>query len=174
MLFAPYSLGFSWYRSSGMLQDELVVKVGRLRTQMRGKDAKQMVQSLLDELASATRATDTDQAVVERSVLLRFPPSSIGPVPEARTFADEISVQQAWWKLKTFRIVSQLVTVSLLAWLGMSELYEGKPTFGATPITDYLGLFAWGFGAEVSREAIVKATGNLGLVNGQSEKSSES
>lgn len=42
-------------------------------------------------------------------------------------------------------------------------MYLQQETFGATPFADYFYLLAWGFGAEASRDAIVKAVESWGL-----------
>jgi hypothetical protein len=41
---------------------------------------------------------------------------------------------------------------------GFNQLYVENPTFGANPWKDYFALLAWGFGAEASRESIIKIT----------------
>lgn len=71
------------------------------------------------------------------------------------------SSHDAQHSLNRFRVVSQTAAIALIAWLGMAEIYEQDATFGSQPISNYFGLFAWGFGAEVSRDAIVKALGDL-------------
>ncbi|MEL7314962.1 MAG: hypothetical protein AAFN08_08420, partial [Cyanobacteria bacterium J06559_3] len=57
----------------------------------------------------------------------------------------------------------QAVFVIFLAWLGMIELYAGNTTFGADPMRDYFALLAWGFGAELTRESVVRAAQDLGV-----------
>jgi len=64
-----------------------------------------------------------------------------------------------WW----FNQTSRCVAIIFLAWLGMIELYSGKPTFGAEPLRDYFALLAWGFGAELTRESVARTTQELGL-----------
>ena len=86
----------------------------------------------------------------------------IQPVPDVGKRGKQLAPEsEARQNLRLFRWVSQGAAIALIAWLGMAELYEKEATFGQTPISDYFGLFAWGFGAEVSRDAIVKALGDL-------------
>ena len=86
---------------------------------------------------------------------------SLPPVPGVGPAMEISPAVAARRKLIVFRWVSQLAMVGLISWIGMAELYEAEATFGAAPISDYLGLFIWGFGAEVSRDAIVKTLGDL-------------
>jgi len=72
-------------------------------------------------------------------------------------------VAQAARNLKWFNWVSRAIAITLLAWLGMNELYGSNPTFGADLLKDYFALLAWGFGAELTRESVVRATQDLGL-----------
>ena len=72
-------------------------------------------------------------------------------------------VEQAARKLRWFNLVSRVVAIALLAWLGMTELYGKNPIFGADPLRDYFAIIAWGFGAELTRESVLRATQDLGL-----------
>lgn len=85
------------------------------------------------------------------------------PGPSISSVFSPEQVTKAGQNLRIFRWVSRIVAISLLAWLGMTELYGSNPTFGADPLRDYLALLAWGFGAELTRESVVSATQNLGL-----------
>ncbi|MGF1517916.1 MAG: hypothetical protein ACFCVB_08940 [Nodosilinea sp.] len=59
--------------------------------------------------------------------------------------------------------ITRTVSILLLAGVGMVELYSNSSTFGAAPLRDYFALLAWGFGAEVTRESVAKATRGMGL-----------
>ena len=98
------------------------------------------------------------------------------PVPELQTLPSvpDISllnpadpVYQARANLQWFNHISRTVAIIFLAWLGMTELYANKPTFGADPMRDYFALLAWGFGAELTRESMVKASQDLGITLGR-------
>jgi hypothetical protein len=65
-------------------------------------------------------------------------------------------VQEARKRLRWFNWLSYAIAVGLLAGAGFGQLYVAKPTFGANSWSDYFALFAWGFGAEVTRDAITK------------------
>jgi hypothetical protein len=88
---------------------------------------------------------------------------NLPPGPAVSAVLSPEQVAKAGQNLRIFRWVSRIVAITLLAWLGMNELYGGNPTFGAEPLKDYLALLAWGFGAELTRESVVSATQNLGL-----------
>ncbi|GIK73287.1 MAG: hypothetical protein BroJett021_22750 [Chloroflexota bacterium] len=66
-------------------------------------------------------------------------------------------------RLRTLTLLSWAVALLLLCAAGFNQLYVTKATFGATPWTDYLGLFAWGFGVEVTRDAVVKMVQGWGI-----------
>jgi hypothetical protein len=70
-------------------------------------------------------------------------------------------------RLWLFVIVSFLVGWLLLAGAGFNELYVQKATFGANMFGDYLVLFAWGFGAEASRDAVTALVRGWGLPAGE-------
>jgi hypothetical protein len=50
--------------------------------------------------------------------------------------------------------------------LGSNELYEKIAAFGAVWLTDYLGLLAWGFGAEATRASVTSLVQGWGLMRG--------
>lgn len=85
----------------------------------------------------------------------------VGPVPTVGASGAFSWASTPQRNLALFRWATPLLTIGVIAWVGMAELYEKEATFGAAPISDYLGLFAWGFGAEVSRDALVKVLGDL-------------
>lgn len=58
-------------------------------------------------------------------------------------------------RLRWFYIFSYLIFMGVLAGTGFNQLYLTKPTFGSW--TDYIALLGWGFGAEATRSAAVKA-----------------
>ena len=61
--------------------------------------------------------------------------------------------QRLWW----FEMVGHAIAVSLLFATGFVKLYASNPIFGSNSTADYLALLAWGFGAEVTRDAIAEA-----------------
>ncbi len=74
----------------------------------------------------------------------------------------EGAAQAAHWRLRLFAWFGYATTVIFLAGAGFSELYLDQPTFGLNPVKDYLGLLAWGFGAEASREALTRVVREWG------------
>jgi hypothetical protein len=85
------------------------------------------------------------------------------PGPAISSVFHSKGVAQADRNLRWFNRVSRVVAIALLAWLGMTELYGSNATFGANPMRDYFALMAWGFGAELTRESVLRATQDLGL-----------
>jgi len=67
------------------------------------------------------------------------------------------------WRLRILTWLSWAVALLLLGAVGFNELYVTKATFGATPWADYLALFVWGFGVEVTRDAVVKMVQGWGI-----------
>jgi len=102
-----------------------------------------------------------DVEAIARNAMAQVQPQGLPLVPGVGFVATEQGVRSARSRLRLFRLVSQAVAILFLSWAGLSELYEGNPTFGASPIGDYLVLAAWGFGAEVTRDSIVKAVQEL-------------
>lgn len=106
-----------------------------------------------------TRSGSTEDSPDEQ--LMRLPPD-VNFKPKQSPIDPKKSAD-AQRNLRWFTQARNGVAIIFLAWLGMIELYSGKPTFGAEPLSDYFALLAWGFGAELTRESLVKATQNLGV-----------
>lgn len=70
-------------------------------------------------------------------------------------------------RLAVFAWGSVLLALLLLALVGFNELYAKNPTFGALWLTDYLGLLAWGFGAEATRASVTSLVQGWGVMKGQ-------
>ncbi len=66
-------------------------------------------------------------------------------------------------RLAVFAWGSVILALLLLALVGFSELYAKNPTFGAVWLTDYLGLLAWGFGAEATRASVTSLVQGWGV-----------
>ena len=92
-----------------------------------------------------------------------IPPTQLSPEPAISSAFQPKQVAQATQKLRWFNWVSRIVAITLLAWLGMTELYGSNAIFGADPLRDYFAVIAWGFGAELTRESVLRATQDLGL-----------
>ncbi|MEM9005495.1 MAG: hypothetical protein AAGE59_18475 [Cyanobacteria bacterium P01_F01_bin.86] len=145
-----------WESRSFALEDELNALNPNYEDKFQGwlKKTKAACQELEDLLAQQpSRDTSRSSQPVAVEPLSSVP--IVGPVME---ISPSVAARR---KLRLFRWASQLAMVGIISWIGMAELYETEATFGAAPISDYLGLFIWGFGAEVSRDAIVKALGDL-------------
>lgn len=63
-------------------------------------------------------------------------------------------------RLGLFYVASYLIVLTVLAGGGFRDLYVNRSTFGADRWSDYLGLLAWGFGAEATRSAVTKVVRN--------------
>ena len=122
--------------------------------------------ALEEEIANNTKEQDTSatRGMAGRSpgeVLNQVQPLTPGPSISSVFHSKEVA--QADRNLKWFNWVSRVVAIALLAWLGMTELYGSNATFGANPMRDYFAVMAWGFGAELTRESVLRATQDLGL-----------
>ena len=121
---------------------------------------KKQVETGIEDLLQAleqqttTEAASTSPLIIARGLDNTTPPHLLAPVPSARPLPDP--VQAARQRLRWFNWLSYAIAVGLLAGAGFGQLYVAKPTFGANSWSDYFALFAWGFGAEVTRDAITK------------------
>ncbi|MFO7631440.1 MAG: hypothetical protein R6W76_02815, partial [Caldilinea sp.] len=79
------------------------------------------------------------------------------------TPADLMAQRGSIWRLRIVTWVSWLVALILLGGIGFNQLYVTQATFGAAPWADYFGLFAWGFGVEVTRNAVVQMVQGWGI-----------
>jgi hypothetical protein len=159
-----------WNQTRARLEDELGAllpdKTDAFNAWLdKVKDAEK---ELSQAIAKQTTRTNTS---TERAATDFFPRGlALGSMPEVGQQGRQNPSQASKRSLKTFQVVSQTAAIALIAWLGMAEIYERDATFGDQPISDYFGLFAWGFGAEVSRDAIVKALGDLKAAPGLKKK----
>lgn len=121
---------------------------------------KQQIETAIEELVqvleqqATAEAASTSSLIIARGFNNTTPPHLLAPVPSARPLPDP--VQAARQRLRWFNWLSYAIAVGLLAGAGFGQLYVAKPTFGANGWSDYFALFAWGFGAEVTREAVTK------------------
>ncbi|MCA9874329.1 MAG: hypothetical protein KC441_11760 [Anaerolineales bacterium] len=123
------------------------------------------------ELAQAIAAHQSQDETLEslpqaavKGILGQQMLAALLPLPAATISLDDAqAAANADWRLRLFRWVSYGLVIILLAGAGFAELYIGKATFGANAWGDYLALLAWGFGAEVSRTAVVEMVRGWGL-----------
>ena len=111
----------------------------------------------------STRSMSGDAVTSRSSGNTVIPSLQLPAAPSISSVFQPRQVAQATQKLKWFNRVSRVVAIALLAWLGMTELYGSNATFGADPLRDYFAVIAWGFGAELTRESVLRATQDLGL-----------
>lgn len=111
-----------------------------------------------EELSSAGTPL-LDQAAPERDLFASLLDAGILP-----STPEELKQNRSsFWRLRMLTVLSWAVALLVLGAAGFNQLYVTKPTFGAAPWTDYLGLFAWGFGVEVTRDAVVKMVQGWGI-----------
>lgn len=120
----------------------------------------------------------SERAALDKQVETQLRPSGVGKpgavgaprpdlLPGAPASLREPTLDQqaadAQRRIRLFTLLSYVIAIVLLAGAGFTELYINKATFGASPWGDYFGLFAWGFGAEATRQAVtgVLKTWNL-------------
>ena len=139
--------------------------------------AEKELTALLTELEhqhnplSSQDETAVLEPVLEPGKLQIFQPQRLPPIPTVRRLSEQIQEQKSKQQLQWFRWVSRGVAIVLLSWLGMNELYGRKSTFGAAPMSDYFIMLAWGFGAESTRESLVRAVQDLSGPLGSQGKS---
>ena len=153
-----------WNRKREILQDELDALTPDKTDAFNAwlVKAKEAYKELSGVFNPVKRGSLTE---AERGLVFTPDIFSLQPMPavseQGKRPSPQYDPQNAQLNLRVFRWGSQLAAIALISWLGMAEVYEREATFGAQPISDYFGLFAWGFGAEVSRDAIVKTLGDV-------------
>lgn len=160
----------------------LQIKLNNTEPKQNGYQTWQtLLNDVQQELAEATKAAKQPGDTEEKSSLLILKTRSGSEesssdeqfmrLPPGVNFKQkQVSIEpgksaDAQRNLRWFTQARNGIAIIFLAWLGMIELYSGKPTFGAEPLSDYFALLAWGFGAELTRESLVKATQNLGVAS---------
>jgi hypothetical protein len=73
----------------------------------------------------------------------------------SETASAAFAPENAGARLTLFSWVAWFVTMAVLVYTGLDQLYWNKPTFGSAG--DYLTLVGWGFGSNASSSAIVQA-----------------
>ena len=129
------------------------------------KEAQTSLLSEIDQLAAteATRSSITTDITGRSGRRLTVTSSPLPSGPAVGSIFRPEQVNKAAFKMRWVNRLSQVVAITLLAWLGMTELYGNNATFGADPLRDYFAIIAWGFGAELTRESVLRATQDLGL-----------
>jgi hypothetical protein len=128
------------------------------------EEDKASLEKDIAELVPVGPAASATRGIAGRSageILSQVQP--LPPGPAISSVFDPQNQAKADKNLKRFNWVSRVVAIALLAWLGMTELYGSNATFGADPMRDYFTIMAWGFGAELTRESVLRATQDLGL-----------
>jgi hypothetical protein len=73
--------------------------------------------------------------------------------------SDQVRAEATFWIVRP--ILSVVILVGL-SFVGMGSLYVEKPTFGANPFADYLGLIIWGMSADFASRKLVDPKGEDG------------
>lgn len=123
--------------------------------------------------------TEVEEAIAQITKLVSPPPATqallmdlpksglttsiLAPPPSVRPQTWEERASAASLRLRAFTVGSYVIAIVFLGGTGFSQLYVDQPTFGANPWKDYFALLAWGFGAEVTRDAIMKVVQGLGV-----------
>lgn len=71
--------------------------------------------------------------------------------------SDQIRAEATFWIVRPILSVTLLIGLSFV---GMGSLYVEKPTFGANPFADYLGLIIWGMSADFASRKLVDPKGD--------------
>jgi hypothetical protein len=73
--------------------------------------------------------------------------------------SDQIRAEATFWIVRPILAITLLIGLSFV---GMGSLYVEKPTFGANPFADYLGLIIWGMSADFASRKLVDPKGDDG------------
>jgi hypothetical protein len=152
--------------------DDLATKLDNSRPDQESRKSWQDLfdqeqKDLEDEIAAKVEVpTESAPTIQGRSGIDLSGVQQVSLVPSISVPATSQQAVKAEKNLWWFNQTSRCVAIIFLAWLGMIELYSGKPAFGAEPLRDYFALLAWGFGAELTRESITRASQNLGVTFG--------
>ncbi|MBE7385171.1 MAG: hypothetical protein F6J95_027660 [Leptolyngbya sp. SIO1E4] len=126
------------------------------------ENARQALEIDITNLMAAEADQTGTRGIAGRSFSTLVLPAT-SPGPGITIVAESEQISKAHRNLRWANKAGQAVSVIFLAWLGMIELYAGNATFGAEPMQDYFALLAWGFGAELTRESVVRAAQDLGV-----------
>jgi hypothetical protein len=116
-------------------------------------------QQIVEEARSAVSAASQAETLAQRTTTQ--PPSRLDRFKSALVrlsgLSDDIRAEATLWLLRP--LLWLLVLIGLLT-VGMSSLYvTNGATFGANPLSDYLGLLLWGLSADVASRTL----GNLNV-----------
>jgi hypothetical protein len=85
------------------------------------------------------------------------------PPSKGQQWLNRIRALLPGWRLLSFRTAISLLTVVLLAAVGMQKLWADDPTFGAKGLFDYFTLFTWGLGANLTVDSVLQAVKGWGV-----------
>jgi hypothetical protein len=111
------------------------------------------VNQLLSEVTTATGKIGSAPLVLTKKSISNFKMFMI-------TFSgvsDQIRAEATFWIVRPILSVTLLIGLSFV---GMGSLYVEKPTFGANPFADYLGLIIWGMSADFASRKLVDPKGD--------------
>lgn len=88
---------------------------------------------------------------------------------EGRALPRQWPWDAAWWtpgrRLWAANLVTFVVGVGLMAFVGFKELYTDVNTYGVGGAWDYFKLFVWGFGAEAGRAQVLGLVKEWGIIS---------
>ena len=133
------------------------------------KQWKQDIATARNELVDGIEKK-TGNEVVAESLSLRSRDLKVtslqqpGLVPTvSQSPSSEANIVRAQWRIIAVNWLGRIIAIVTLSWMGLNQLYAGKPTFGSEPFTDYFPLMVWGLGAETTRSSVVKVIQDLGV-----------
>ncbi|MGK7899319.1 MAG: hypothetical protein AB4372_38310 [Xenococcus sp. (in: cyanobacteria)] len=122
------------------------------------EEVKNQTEELLTAIQEKSKSESTNQQAsnIARSINNPSPNVQIEPIPNAQPLGKDGLDNGARQRLRVFNLVSYGIAIFLLGGVGFTQLYAENKIFGASGLTDYFALLAWGFGAEASRESVTK------------------
>ncbi|MBD2019732.1 hypothetical protein H6F43_05960 [Leptolyngbya sp. FACHB-36] len=154
---------YAWEEKTDNLEQQLQA------LSMVNQDGAQALATAIDQSLEAVRTLPQPNPTFAIAKSASISPTELNLVPSAaptvRPLTDRSSnpllrtlslfYLDATGRLRWFYILSYLIVMGVLAGTGFNQLYLAKPTFGTW--ADYIALLGWGFGAEATRSAAVKA-----------------
>jgi len=121
----------------------------------------------LDLVSVTGRSVVSEAYMMGKDLLEARPTMPESSPPSARLEWQLSRLQQAWSRVAPavryglLTALTVVVSLLLLALLGIKEQYLDNPTFGS--FGDYLKLFLWGFGVEMSTSKVLELVSGWGM-----------
>jgi hypothetical protein len=140
---------------------EILEKIYTSMNDIGGKAAgedpeiRSMKQSLVDAASATSRIGTASSITIPKKSISGFKMFMI----TLSGVSDQVRAEAIFWIV---RPILSIVLLVGLSFVGMGSLYVEKPTFGANPFADYLGLIIWGMSADFASRKLIDPKGEDG------------